>query len=923
MINKFDFIMTDLSSSGTPKAGLDELLGLVSLLFQRLQISLILDGIDECEDNSSLIGEIMELSESSSAKILLCGRNNTASLIRAVPADSQICLDRDVVHADIRLSISTQVDVLLDDELLPLGSNSEDLVNHLCRGADGMFLWAKLMFNYLGLPVHDPYSRLEVIRSVIFPEGLEEMYARIVHTIFQAGKTTCDFASGILAWVSYSVQSLTLEELYDQMTFGTPNTKNADSNQLMAFQEKACIVCGGLVELLTVPGQPIAHGVLRYIHLSVKDHFSQAHLNLGPQGPLMGPEAIENLTCAKRCLGYILHHVPTQQGQYDRPPEFTDPRLGPFSGYAARNWVIHLDRSFSSATFNASDISSALEGLAPSLLDLLHDSTKVKFWIHLLYSHSQSYKIDGLSSCLDGLALTLRGLHRVPKSIRDLSQAMQLFCRDVSEALKAWDKHLHNSTDVLWDEMAIFSVSPFMAGPRKAQVVSMAPAPPPGGKDPKFSLICKVSHTSDDGETTAVVSVWQNLSSMTKSVVKYELWKHNTVPTRLFEVIDHMYRRQIYPITISDDLRSFAVMDRLFVLLPTGNEPTTFTRSTRIPVLYKTFPADPYTTFLKVSPQGRFLLSSDSSIQIKRSGGERIMCARITMFEIENDGLLKVESIRHMNLKDWNRSEVLEALFHPSHSVVIIRGEIWIAAWNFAKQVGDTPDTSFHMLYTGRHVKSMAVSSCGKFVVVEEKSEKADGKPPIPISKPLTILPIPDEILAPGGSNFTELATSPQSGWQRDQSATGSLLSLRQGDSALHLTPGRPLQQSQIITLSDGTPAQLILAQGGEEVSITRTDLQSKRTDEVINIIRLPQGQRGEEVAATILAPAPGDKSIRMILNEKSRQGQQQPNELPIFISRDVNAIKHTFYDGSGQHVDGRNAAVPQQIRNREESESE
>ncbi|KAF9630468.1 hypothetical protein BFW01_g1030 [Lasiodiplodia theobromae] len=56
MINKFDFTMTDIFSSGTPKAGLDELFGLVKLLFQQFQILLVLDGIDDPDELTDTSG---------------------------------------------------------------------------------------------------------------------------------------------------------------------------------------------------------------------------------------------------------------------------------------------------------------------------------------------------------------------------------------------------------------------------------------------------------------------------------------------------------------------------------------------------------------------------------------------------------------------------------------------------------------------------------------------------------------------------------------------------------------------------------------------------------------------------------------------------------------------------------------------------
>lgn len=175
LINKFDFVMTEESeSSGSIHASMQELWELVRLFLQNSKTFLILDGIDECEDNQLLVKEMIELSESSPTKILLLGRINTESLIRAIPASSQITLARKTVDEDIRLFISAQICLLIRENLLPQSSDPEILVSNLSKGADGMFLWAKLMINYLMLPVHDQSTRLESICNVICPEGLEK-----------------------------------------------------------------------------------------------------------------------------------------------------------------------------------------------------------------------------------------------------------------------------------------------------------------------------------------------------------------------------------------------------------------------------------------------------------------------------------------------------------------------------------------------------------------------------------------------------------------------------------------------------------------------------------------------------------------------------------------------------------------------------
>jgi len=111
-------------------------------------------------------------------------------------------VDTSALSVDIGCYLSRCPASLIDDDLL-LPTEIPNLVDHLIRGADGMFLWAKLMVNYLNSPALTPAKRLETIQHVIFPEGLEKMYDRILVFIGKQGKTERNLARNIFAWLTY------------------------------------------------------------------------------------------------------------------------------------------------------------------------------------------------------------------------------------------------------------------------------------------------------------------------------------------------------------------------------------------------------------------------------------------------------------------------------------------------------------------------------------------------------------------------------------------------------------------------------------------------------------------------------------------------------------------------------------------------
>jgi hypothetical protein len=175
--------------SSQRRASVAELVELLRLCFSRTsRLYLILDGIDECLEDRSLIQTLLKLSTCSPVKILLFSRLNVASLTKRVKLAQRLQLGRSALVTDIRCYFLNRLAALIEDGLLPQVEPSA-LVDQLVRGADGMFLWAKLMVDYLDSPALTPRKRLATIQEVIFPEGLERMYDRILALIAKRGKT--------------------------------------------------------------------------------------------------------------------------------------------------------------------------------------------------------------------------------------------------------------------------------------------------------------------------------------------------------------------------------------------------------------------------------------------------------------------------------------------------------------------------------------------------------------------------------------------------------------------------------------------------------------------------------------------------------------------------------------------------------------
>lgn len=413
--------------------------------------------------------------------------------------------------------------------------------------------------------------------------------------------------------------------------------------------------------------------------------------------------------------------------------------------------------------------------------------------------------------------------------------------------------------------------------------------PPYGRAGPGYKLHCKVSRTASDGKSTGVLSAWQLPRSYHSLAIKYELWNHDSsLVTKVSEIdipLEHHpkdYQMRInpmaerYPLSISPDLSSFAILDRLFKIIPTSDTTPMYTLSTKVPFAHRKMPNDPHTDFFEFGSQGNFFLSSDATEWARE-------CARITIYEVEDEGTLQIKPLNHIHLKQRGFLSLIEAVFHPIHYVVVVRGRNWVAVWNFVNEY----ESSFALLMSGQDVGSVTISPCGKYVVYQNP-ERIQRR----------IIDIPRDLLTANATSSIRPSSTLLPALTRHQTTINSLVSTRQDAHALQLSPGCSVQQNQVVTKTDGKPAQLISVEGGHEIAITKANLSSRSVDEAINIIQLPKWQGMHSATPTVVTLALGDDSIRVIVGENARdtcQRRQVPNGFPLFISPPISAVKHTL----------------------------
>lgn len=596
---------------GQLQASQSELVELLQLCCEELvPIYLILDGIDECSDYQALIRSIRTVLACPSIKVLLTSRPTVPGLSRGIPAFQQALVDKTSVSDDIKAFMYTKICALIEEEDLPPVEPTH-LVDQLNRGANGMFLWAALMLKLLSSPVLSPQQRLAIVREVIYPEGLELMYNRILNFIEQSGRLRQGVAMRVFCWLTYARTPVKLRQLYEILHMSDLSGPEESSTTIEEFREKLNVVCGSMVETYQVEPRDLkqqetlrgpqadAFGV-RFIHLSVFEYFKQSRNQAGMPSitTILQNEGFGHSILAQDCLRSMIANAPTST-------VFN----GHLTRYAVFNFVYHLEElgNCTSATdfLTESIFTEANADLATVISQFLESPLVVTRWIFSHYAMCGALLFGDIP--FDGLKRWIRWLQVSRPSIDcthpllALHERLTELATDIQRLVEEWGEKLRNTPSILWDEVPAFLQSRFICDNTYTTITHFT-TQLHGSRGQSSRSLCSVSMTSSDGLINCVVSVWPSKAfeerwkglkareSVSRVedvcrgwVILYEAWSVKT-KSRLTEAqipleeavvwlqmrqslheLDRGDWRTAFPMTISNDLRSVVVLRTLYV----------------------------------------------------------------------------------------------------------------------------------------------------------------------------------------------------------------------------------------------------------------------------------------------------------------------------------------------------------------------
>ncbi|PSN67186.1 hypothetical protein BS50DRAFT_384791 [Corynespora cassiicola Philippines] len=332
---------------------------------------IVLDGVDECEEEKqarlvsmlSLIASRTNTDGGSVCKVLLTSRPTPSILKRLRKRQIVSLTDHpDSLENSIRLYASKRLEILRErfQQLELEHEEIEHLECLIAKKADGMFLYARLVLDYLGSNIF--LSGDELKKSINqLPQQLADFYHRILSQMLANldTRSACRIRC-IFGWIAFSRRPLKKLELLSAITFSDGN-----SNMVTLAPRYILDICGPLVE-------ERRDTTLAFIHVSVKDFLQCGSIRMAiDEQTALREHGIAAITCLLSGL-QVFHSSFDSQTRSLRLVK----GIHGFHVYATEYWAEYLLAD--AASNSGLDPSSILSELANQIALLLSQSNSTE-----------------------------------------------------------------------------------------------------------------------------------------------------------------------------------------------------------------------------------------------------------------------------------------------------------------------------------------------------------------------------------------------------------------------------------------------------------------------------------------------------------------------------------------------------------------
>lgn len=293
-------------------------------------LTLMVDGLDECDQPIDLAGFLQELfMVGGSISVLVTGRGDI--YLQEILGDwDQVKLQAHMsdMSADIELYIHFRIQ--RDRRLSRLNPTIQrEIRESLYSKSAGMFRWVQCQLDSMSA-MRTPKAIREALQSL--PQGLEETYSRILRNVPSAD---AHVVLRTLQWVTLSVTPLSLAQVSEAVAVEHGDLEIDDENRLIS-PDDILALCGSLVvrnELET----------LKLAHLSVEEYLFSNGIREDPTVATFAMTKVESsMSLLLDCITYLnFNEFRTGPSQSEADFKERMERF-PLLPHAARSWPYYF-----------------------------------------------------------------------------------------------------------------------------------------------------------------------------------------------------------------------------------------------------------------------------------------------------------------------------------------------------------------------------------------------------------------------------------------------------------------------------------------------------------------------------------------------------------------------------------------------------
>lgn len=340
-------IRQKFKENGEPRFGDAEAWAALCVVFLNIlreassdNIYIVVDALDECvQDQDKLLQFILHgTKEFPHVKWIISSRNHVEQRTRLNDSQSILSLE---LQENVE-SVSLAIGAYISDRVTELESLHDDVTlreyvrQTLQKKAEGTFLWVALVVQEL--QDVDSWDVRQVVDDV--PEGLNDLYARMIDQINKLGGQSREYCPLVLSATALAYRPLQLLEL--GVVSGLPDKIAGNEKNIEKIVKRSG-------SFLTVRNKTIY-----FVHQSAKDYLiEKGGLSIFPSGPAAAHHRMstQSLHILKRTLRRDMYSLGALGARIDqaRLPE-PDPLA--VAGYSCVYWVDHLEQSRSTEVLN-------------------------------------------------------------------------------------------------------------------------------------------------------------------------------------------------------------------------------------------------------------------------------------------------------------------------------------------------------------------------------------------------------------------------------------------------------------------------------------------------------------------------------------------------------------------------------------------